>query len=87
MKKLTAVLAIAALAVSSPALGGEITGNGGTANGGVKGASECSYSGLNDDPEIDGLGFTQTWASFWRTFIGFVDPGFFLHPGNACRGN
>ena len=86
MRKLTAVLASAALVMSTPAIGGEITGNGKVANGGANGASECSYSGRNDDPEVDGLGFTQTFASFWRTFIGFVDPNFFLHPGNSCRG-
>ncbi|MBO6608141.1 hypothetical protein [Altererythrobacter sp.] len=85
MKKLTMLVASAALFAGTPAIGGEIGGNGTAVPGGANGASECSYSGLNDTPD-DFMGFTQTWASFWK-FFGLSSPIFWdLHPGITCRG-
>ena len=86
MRRICSTLAIAALIASAPASAGEIGGNGNSVPGGVNGSSECSYSGLNDTP-LDLMGFTQTFASFWRYVIGFMDPSAPWHPGNSCRGN
>lgn len=86
MKKLTVLIVSAALLAGTPAIGGEVGGNGNSVPGGSNGSSACSYSGLNDTPS-DFMGFTQTFASFWRNLFGFVDPFASWHPGNSCRGN
>ncbi len=83
MKKGVTLLATAALLVSVQASAGEITGNGKYVPGGDNGASECSYSGLNDDD--DGQGFTQTFAAFLR-FLG-INASRYFNPGQFCRGN
>ena len=73
----------AAMFGSAPISAGEITGNGKYVPGGVNGASECSYSLLNDG-DGDGLGFTQTFAAVFN-LLG-IGPRFF-NPGTFCRGN
>ena len=73
----------AAMLASAPVSGAEITGNGKYVPGGTNGASECSYSGLNDG-DGDGLGFTQTFAAVFK-LLG-LSPRFF-NPGMFCRGN
>ena len=82
MRKIVTALAAASLLASTPAFGGEISGNGKFVPGGVNGSSECSFSGLNDDPN-DGFGFIQSYGWVMR-FLGIV-PRFF-NPGDACRG-
>ncbi|MBY6217707.1 hypothetical protein [Qipengyuania aquimaris] len=82
MKKLAIALAASALVTAAPISAGEVNGNGGFVPGGVNGASECSFSGLNDDLS-DGLGFTQTFAAVFRLFG--LHPRFF-NPGEFCRG-
>ena len=84
MRKVTTFIIGAAMLASAPVSAGEIAGNGKYVPGGANGASECSYSGLNDDPEEDGLGFTQTFAAVMK-LLG-IDPSFF-NPGMFCRGN
>ena len=81
-KTLTAIAAIGLLAASQVSAG-EITGNGKFVPGGQNGASECSYSGLNDG-DNDGLGFTQTFAAVMK-LLG-INPRYF-NPGDSCRGN
>lgn len=86
MRRIGSVIVIAALVATTPVSAGEIGGNGKYVPGGANGASECSYSGRNDTP-LDLMGFTQTFASFWRFVIGYMDPSAPWHPGNSCRGN
>lgn len=83
MKKAIFALALGSLLVSTPAFGGEISGNGKYVPGGANGASECSYSGLNDDPS-DGFGFIQSYGWVMR-LLGIV-PRYF-NPGDfgVCR--
>ena len=87
MKATFKILAAAALLASVPANAGEYGGNGQYVPGGDKGASACSYSGLNDDD--DGQGFTQTFAAFLR-LLG-IDAGRYFNAANnpfgSCRGN
>ena len=85
MKKRLAVAAFV-LAAATPVLAGEVTGSGKPTpvQGGIA-SSQCSYSGLNDDPGLDGFGMIQNYGMLVRSMGGF-DPTFFLHPGNACRG-
>ena len=83
MRKLTTIIAGAALLACTPAMAGEVTGNGRYVPGGDRGASDCSYSGRNDDD--DGQGFTQTFAAFLR-FLG-IDADRYFNPGQFCRGN
>ncbi len=82
--KLTAAIAVLSLGV--PALAGEITGNGKSTpiRSGVA-SSECAFSGLNDDPGLDGFGMIQNYGMLVKAFGGF-EPGFMFHPGVACRG-
>ena len=83
MRKVTTFIIGAAMLASAPVSAGEITGNGKYVPGGKNGASECSYSGLNDG-DNDGLGFTQTFAAVFK-LLG-LSPRFF-NPGMFCRGN
>ncbi len=87
MKATFKIIAVAALLASVPASAGEYGGNGQYVPGGDRGASACSYSGLNDDE--DGQGFTQTFAAFLR-FLG-INAGRFMNAANnpfeTCRGN
>jgi hypothetical protein len=83
MKRVILAIAGASLLATTPAVGGEIGGNGNYVPGGDKGASICSYSGLNDTPD-DGFGFTQTFAAVFK-FLGLI-PRLF-NPGDTCRGN
>jgi len=85
MKKFTIVLASAVLMIGTSATAGEITGNGKSVIAPSVAASECSYSGRNDTPD-DAMGFTQTFASFWKAFIGMVIPTAPWHPGTSCKG-
>lgn len=57
MKKMMTCVGAALLVASVPASAGEYSGNGQYVPGGDRGASACSYSGLNDDD--DGQGFTR----------------------------
>lgn len=82
MRKINSILVAACLLAAMPASAGEITGNGKYVPGGDTGASECSYSGLNDG-DGDGLGFTQTFAAVMK-LLG-IPPRFF-NPGMFCRG-
>ena len=83
MKHLSSVIiASAALIVASPAVAGEISGNGKYVPGGDKGASQCSYSGLNDD--ADGQGFLQSFAWYFKAFG--IPVGFFFNAGDFCQG-
>ena len=82
-KTLATLAAIGLLAAAVPAGAGEFTGNGKYVPGGDRGASECSYSGLNDG-DGDGLGFTQTFAAVFK-LLG-LEPRWF-NPGDSCRGN
>ena len=82
MKKVAIALAGAAVLAASPLTAGEVGGNGNYVPGGANGASECSYSGLNEDYS-DGLGFTQTFAAVFRLFG--LQPRWF-NPGEFCRG-
>lgn len=86
MRKLVIGFVVVSMIASAPAFAGEVSGNGKSVPGATQGSSECSYSGRNDTPE-DPMGFTQTFASFWRYIIGFVDPTAPWHPGTACQGN
>ena len=83
MKKVITIAAAAVLMASVPASAGEYSGNGKYVPGGDRGASECSYSGLNDDD--DGQGFTQTFAAFVRLIGATI--GYDFNPGLFCRGN
>ena len=85
MKKTTMVLASAALLASVPASAGEYSGSGKYVPGGDNGASECSYSGLNDG-DGDGLGFTQTFAAVLKA-MGLDSAARYFNPGLFCRGN
>ncbi len=84
------------------AAAGEYTGNGGTAPGGVKGKSECSFSGLDADVEVEGafpfdddfvgVDFhgVQSYGQFvaYEKTVGPLNLPFPLpSPGQACRGN
>lgn len=81
---LSALLALG----TNAAVAGEINGKGKTIPGGTNGKSECSYSGLQDDPAADEGVFrgdrVQSWGQMplWLremlTAIGF-------HPGEACN--
>ncbi|WP_338242362.1 hypothetical protein [Aurantiacibacter hainanensis] len=82
MKATFKILAAAVLLASVPASAGEYGGNGQYVPGGDRGASDCSYSGLNDDD--DGQGFTQTFAAFLR-FLG-IDAGRYFNAGMFCKG-
>jgi hypothetical protein len=88
-----AVFAVTALATFGvgPAFAGEITGNGkwiaGSESAPLKGASECAYSGVNDNyvlgnptPDADGFTRTQSWGQVIRVAgpLGGV-------PGTACN--
>ena len=85
MKRFTIVLAGAALMLGTSVSAGEIAGNGKPVGAPSVAASECSYSGLNDTPD-DEMGFTQTFASFWKALIGMVIPSAPWHPGTSCNG-
>lgn len=82
MKKTVLAIGTAMLLSAAPLSAGEVNGNGGYVPGGANGASECSYSGLNDDLS-DGLGFTQTFAAVFKLFG--LHPRWF-NPGEFCRG-
>ena len=87
MKATFKILAAAALLASVPGSAGEYAGNGKYVPGGDRGASDCSYSGLNDDN--DGQGFTQTFAALLSLFG--IDAGRYVNAANnpfgSCRGN
>ena len=83
MRKITTFIIVAAMLASARVSACEITDNGKNVPGGTNGASECSYSGLNDG-DGDGLGFTQTFAAVMK-LLG-IDPRFF-NPGDSCRGS
>jgi hypothetical protein len=83
MRTLIACLLAAILTTSASA--GEITGNGKDVNN--RGASECSFSGINDTPEgfwievapgvlvqIDPGGRTQSYGSFFAQYDWFDSP-------------
>ena len=81
MKRIALALASTALLIGAPVSAGEYAGNGKYVPGGDRGASICSYSGLNDDD--DGMGFTQTFAAFFK-MMGWR-PSFFFNAGQSCR--
>ena len=83
MKK-RAICCILALAISAPASAGEITGNGKpTPVMSGQAGSVCAFSGLNDDPGLDGFEMIQNYGMLVKAFGGF-EPGFPMHPGEAC---
>ncbi len=82
MRKIVSCAIAVSILASVPAQAGEVTGNGkSTPIRDYIASSICSFSGLNDDPEEDGL-FIQTFGWVMR-FFG-VPPG---TPGQTCRGN
>ena len=84
------ILALSAILAwgANTAVAGEINGKGKVVPGGANGKSECSYSGLQDDPAADEGFFrgdrVQSWGQMplWlREMLSAV--GF--HPGDACN--
>lgn len=91
------VLALAAITAGA-AFAGEVTGSGkyvaGSETAALHGASDCAYSGLNDNyvfgtagpgnPDADGFGRTQNWGQLGpagRAFLTSIG----LSPGVACN--
>lgn len=64
--------ACAVVAAATPASAGEITGNGKVIT--LQGQSWCRYSGLNDTPNQDGFGQTQSYGQLVRLYPDFIDP-------------
>ena len=85
-KKLTLTCAAAGalvLAGAGAASAGEITGNGKPVPAPQNAASECSYSGLNDD-RVEDPARTQSFGQIVR--LGGLKPKLF-NPGDACNPN
>ena len=83
MTKLKGYVATMVLIAATPALAGEITGNGkSTPVADFVAASECSFSGRNDDAS-GGNSHVQSYGMIVRAF-GQPYPGV---PGDSCRGN
>lgn len=61
-----------AVAAAAPAIAGEITGTGKFIT--LQGQSWCRYSGLNDTPNQDGFGQTQSYGQLVRLYPDFIDP-------------
>ena len=75
------------LLMASPAMGGEIGGSGRVTPIEARGvaASECAYSGLNDEYILEGAGGrVQSYGQIVKAFGGI--PPFVPSPGVACRG-
>ena len=88
-RKITAFLVAGVLAVgTNTALGGEVDGKGNVVPGGVKGKSECSYSGQQDDAAADAGFFkgdrVQNWGQIPKAFRIFLT-SIGVNPGNACN--
>ncbi len=88
-KILSTVLAAGILSVGAHvAVAGEVDGKGNPVPGGVKGKSECSYSGQQDDP-VEDAGFfrgdrVQSWGQIPKMFRDFLT-SLGSNPGNACN--
>jgi len=77
------------LASAGPALAGEITGNGKPTAIRDNAQSICSFSGYNDDPEIEPgrtVDHVQSWGQISQEDRQFLET-IGLHPGDACNGH
>ncbi|MDH3379811.1 MAG: hypothetical protein OEQ39_23045 [Gammaproteobacteria bacterium] len=84
-----ALLVSGILAISAnAAVAGEVDGKGNPIPGGVKGQSECSYSGQQDDAAADAGFFkgdrVQSWGQIPKLFRDFLT-SIGSNPGVACN--
>lgn len=79
-----AACAAAAAVMNSPAMAGENTGNGKPTQGPAHANSICTFSGLNDDPDVAPFGRTQNYGHTMQ-FYDIVAKLF--NPGDACNPN
>ena len=84
-----ALLVSGILAISAnAAVAGEVDGKGNPIPGGVKGQSECSYSGQQDDAAADAGFFkgdrVQSWGQIPKWFRDFLT-SIGSNPGVACN--
>ena len=75
---------------ASAVLAGEVNGKGEAIPGGANGASLCSFSGRQDDPEEDEGFFrgdeVQSWGQVPKTTRDFlVSLAMYFHPGEGCN--
>jgi hypothetical protein len=92
--KTVASIAVCVLCMlgASSALAGEVNGQGNEIPGGETGRSECSYSGLQDDPVADEGFFrgdrVQSWGQIPKALRDLLTSmGVIPHPSEGCNPN